>query len=724
MSTLLQAAAHDRLGRLGRLARKEISESLRDRRTVTTLVLMPVLLYPLLAVAFRTLLISDTVDKSQPRFVIGFDRRADGRKVKRVFEFLDRGEQAISWRDTPPEERTAQRYPPPAHLEPRPRLEVEPVDDLERAVADGTVDVAFRFSGPGPVAGPLDERQDIECQILYRDDSANGRSAVLYLERLLAEANARRLAEQLRAHGLREGWYPLFVRTISVPAPQSKKSTLLPVLVPLILILMTITGAVYPAIDLTAGERERGTLEILIAAPIPRLSVLLAKYAAVWTVAMLTALVNVTAMTVTLLASGIGAAFFGNELTLLVLVQVLALLALFAAFFSALLLALTSFARSFKEAQAYLIPLMLLALTPGVLGLMPGLRLDGPLAVVPLLNIVLLTRDLLEGTAWWGSAVVVVTTTLLYALAAVGLAARIFGTEAVLSSEQSGWADVLRRPDEPRSSATLPAALLCLALMFPLSFLLAGAVSLWSGLSVEVRLGLLAGSQVLLFAGLPLVSAWSGRVRLLSGFRLQPPGVLSLVLGLLLGLNLWPWVHEVILFLRQIGMATLPTEQLEKMGESLAQLRGWPVWLVVLILAGIPAWCEEFFFRGYLFRALEGDGRRPGWAIVGSAVLFGLFHVQVANALAVERFPPSFLLGLVLGWLAWKSGSIWPGVVLHVCHNGLLALLGYYEPWLSEQGWMPSAESHLPLAVLGTSGVLAALGLGGVALLRRRVREV
>ena len=56
-------------------------------------------------------------------------------------------------------------------------------------------------------------------------------------------------------------------------------------LIPLILILMTITGAVYPAIDLTAGERERGTLEALMAAPVPRLGLLLAKYFAVLAVA-------------------------------------------------------------------------------------------------------------------------------------------------------------------------------------------------------------------------------------------------------------------------------------------------------------------------------------------------------------------------------------------------------------------------------------------------------
>src|SRR4029450_4458465 len=81
-------------------------------------------------------------------------------------------------------------------------------------------------------------------------------------------------------------------------------------LVPLVLILMTITGAVYPAIDLTAGERERGTLEALMAAPVPRLGILIDKYIAVVTVAMLTAVINLTAMTVTVASSGLWTFFF------------------------------------------------------------------------------------------------------------------------------------------------------------------------------------------------------------------------------------------------------------------------------------------------------------------------------------------------------------------------------------------------------------------------------
>ena len=97
-------------------------------------------------------------------------------------------------------------------------------------------------------------------------------------------------------------------------------------LIPLILVLMTVTGAVYPAIDLTAGERERGTLETLIAAPVPRLGLLMAKYVAVLTVALLTALVNLAGMTITAHSTGLAATLFGGGMSLDVVIKVLLLL--------------------------------------------------------------------------------------------------------------------------------------------------------------------------------------------------------------------------------------------------------------------------------------------------------------------------------------------------------------------------------------------------------------
>jgi ABC-2 type transport system permease protein/sodium transport system permease protein len=140
-----------------------------------------------------------------------------------------------------------------------------------------------------------------------------------------------------------------------------------------------------------------------------------------------------------------GLLFGPDGLSVGVVLAVFALLLLFAAFFSAVLLVLTSFARSFKEAQAYLIPLMLVSIGPGLLVLVPGLSVDGVLALAPLLNIVLLGRDLLEGHARLAPACIVVSVTLAYALAALFLASRIFGAEAVLYNDAGSWPGLFRR---------------------------------------------------------------------------------------------------------------------------------------------------------------------------------------------------------------------------------------------------------------------------------------
>ena len=90
------------------------------------------------------------------------------------------------------------------------------------------------------------------------------------------------------------------------------------------------------------------------------------------TVALLTTTMNLISMFATLFALGLEGTVLGNFGPTMV-VQVIVLMVVFAAFFSAVLLSITSVARSFKEAQAYLVPLMLISLTPGVFSLMPNL---------------------------------------------------------------------------------------------------------------------------------------------------------------------------------------------------------------------------------------------------------------------------------------------------------------------------------------------------------------
>jgi ABC-2 type transport system permease protein/sodium transport system permease protein len=387
---------------------------------------------------------------------------------------------------------------------------------------------------------------------------------------------------------------------------------------------------------------------------------------------------------------------------------VFGLLFLLAAFFSGVLLALTSFARSFKEAQAYLIPLMLASLLPGMIGFVPGLTLEGPLAVVPLVNIVLLARDLLESAVNPVAAAVVVLTTALYSVAAVAVAARTFGAEAVLYAQEGGWGEMFRRPPAPRPAASASGALLCLAVMFPCSFVLNRLIVELQGADAGTVLAAQAATTFALFGLIPGATAWYSRVRPGPGFRLRAPGVGACLAALLLGLSLWPLAYELGQALRFAGIWSVSKDVLDQVQAMLDRYRDMPV-PFILVFGALTAVMEELFFRGYLFSALL-TASRPRTAIITSALLFGVFHLILGGGLAVERLPVSASLGLVLGWMCWKSGSVLPGMLLHAVHNTFIVTLGLFPSLLSQWGWA-GGDEHLPAGVVlgGLAG--AAVGL-------------
>lgn len=698
--------------RLTRLIRKELAEVLRDRRTILTLILMPLLLYPLLTIGFQQYLVSQRLGSGYLRYQIGFRNRSEADFIMNYFRT---GRDALRREGLlrPP---SAHRpgdssNPPPPHIIAEPDLEIFVDPEASYSLMKGMYDVVVIYRSEAPLRRSLDEDFAQDWAVLYREDSALGLEALHYLGRLTTAANQDFLASRLQAQGV-TGQRTDPVRILPRAAQEigPKKPGTFAVLVPLVLILMTITGAVYPAIDVTAGERERGTLEVLVAAPIPRLSVLFAKYIAVLTVAMLTAGINLVTMTVSLMVSGIGPALFaGQYLGPQVFLQIVALLFLFAIFFSAVLLALTSFARSFKEAQAYLIPLMLVSMVPGMIGLLPGLRLEGLLAVAPLLNGVLLARDLIAGDASPVMATVVVLTTLIYALLALSLAARIFGAEAVLYSQSSSWSDMFRRPKRQRDYPEVSSALLCMALMFPAYFVLTYSRVHLPEMPVMALLMLSVLANIILFLFFPGSSLWLGRVRPWTAFAMRRPPLASLLPALVLGLSLWPWTHEITALLRALGLDTVRAEHLEAVRDALKKWREESPFFIFAVLAILTPLLEELFFRGYL----EGSFLRTqpaATAILTSAALFGAFHLFTSFGIAVERFVPTTLTGIALGWVRYCTGSVWPGVLLHGAHNGLVVMLIFWQPYLESAGYIQQNVELLPWHWLAMSLVVATLG--------------
>lgn len=748
---------------------KELREILRDRRTIGTLILMPLILYPLLTVGFQQFFLTGMRKAVEPRFHIGFEDATLALDILSRLQRFGGLPLAPDAEDLPiaPNAEDLPKEPDEAGVKPAPAARPETLATgvvgrviiikepfLSDAVQQQHIDAGIRvkvIEQPDPRST---RGRKYQIDLLWNRDSSLSKQALELLQKHFQQANLNtmnfRLARAIRSQ---HSQVPLQTKVIDLDdldkstSRASGTSTSIMAIIPLILIMMTVTGAVYPAIDLTAGERERGTLEILVAAPIPRIGLLFAKYVAVVVVALLTAAVNLVMMAATLFVSSAGQAIFPNGLSIAVIMQVFGLLILFAGFFSAVLLVLTSFARSFKEAQAYLIPLMLVSLAPGALCLKPDLKLTGLWLVTPLVNIVLLGRDLFSGAATGIAVVMVVASTVLYALAAITIAARIFGAESVLYSSPSGWGELFNRPSARRPSATVGGALLTLALLFPAFFLVKntvlklatlGAMGMmpWESLPpdfnvlelpadqqlriIEWQLVLAGIGTVLLFGALPaIVSLWR-RIRLEAAFSLRIPPMLTVLGSALLGVSLWMAMHELVLLEARAGLVSFDLNNLPGAKLFASLIPRLPLALVLIAVAAAPAICEEWFFRGFLFSALRRQ-YSPARAIVISALLFGVFHVVGQGAFTLERMLPSTTMGLVLGWVCWRTGSIFPGMLLHFLHNGFVLTLGHFQDELKARGWnitpaegelssVSDAAAHLPATWLAVGAAVAVAG--------------
>ncbi len=712
-------------GRTWRLCRKELRETLRDRRTIVTLLLMPILVYPLLSMVMQRLLLA-SASKKNTSYIVAVESVQDGNV------FLDLVKQSQSLLQLRPYQpirvhRLNERPNSDGTDEPKivgsdgdvPQFDIRVVEgDVSTLLRDGVIDLAISVR-------PVEEEpnaviQPFRFRVLYRQGDPTSERAVARLQQMMQLINDVTLTNRSKA---RNREYRGAIEMLADPIRTASDGPGgLVTVIPLVLLLMTITGAVYPAIDLTAGERERGTMESLIASPVPRYLLLLSKYVAVVTVAVLTAVANLSAMWVTLTVTGVGQAVFGKDgLTLLTMLQIFPLLLVFACFFSAILLALCSFAKSFKEAQAYLIPVMLISLAPGLFSLMPGVKFTPSLAIVPLVNMVLLSRDILTQSAEVVPAFSAIVSTLVYAAATLSIAAKLFGADATHHGGQGRWSDLWTRPDRMSDFPVIGQLCTFLAMFYPIYFVATNLLAQVASFDLSQRLWINALVTMFLFLALPLLFAWYRKIRLKSTFRLGwgESNTLLVLIGVgCLGASLWMVAHETFIVSLQLQLSSLSDEQIalaKKAKEELVQL---PLWMVLMTSAILPAIAEEFFFRGFVISSLSRISLRR--QILLSGILFGAFHVISGNSLAIERFLPTTILGIALGAMAVQTRSLWPGILLHALHNGLMFSLAFYQEALVERGWGVAEEQHLPWTWLVTGGLLLASGTTAIVLSRRR----
>lgn len=209
---------------------------------------------------------------------------------------------------------------------------------------------------------------------------------------------------------------------------------------PYVFIIFCFMAVMYTAIDVGAAEKERGTIETLLTAPVSRGKLLFGKFTVVVVMGLLTAGVSILGLALGLYtavsqAEAIPASIISMVTKILEPSSVLLLLSLLVPltiFFGGILLSISIFAKSYKEAQSIMSPLMIIVILPAVIGLIPGIKLDALTALVPILNISLATKDILAGTVHIGLLLEVYASLILFALLSVSLSSWSFNREEVI----------------------------------------------------------------------------------------------------------------------------------------------------------------------------------------------------------------------------------------------------------------------------------------------------
>jgi sodium transport system permease protein len=621
---------------IGTVLAKELKETLRDRRTLFIMVVIPVLLYPAMLVLMEQLAMF-----GQRSLEANVSRVAVVGETGAAATFLERdGSLVLVHSDTVP----------------------------LAALQSGRVDAIVVF----PQAA-WSEQETNQVRVIFdgtQDRSSHARGMVT---RRLGEWGEALLVQRLEQQGLPRSYaVPLAVEETSVASAEQMGGYALGRVLPMLLILMTVLGAFYPSIDMAAGEKERGTLETLLTAPVPADLLVMGKFVAAGLMGFIAASLNLLSMLLTFQS---GILQFGDALDLQFhlplhsILIVAAVLMLLSILFSALFLGIAVRSHSFKEAQNSLTPVYIIAILPAVLAMLPGLDFTPVIALVPVAGVAFLFRDLMGGQVALEAAVIAVCATIFYAMVALVFAARAFGREDILFGSGGGAAEVTplraRFRAWRRAPRTLPTAGEALLLV-----VFIGLLFFYVGRTLMLRFGEqgIWISQLLLLAVPTLIFLVIARKDLRASLALRPAPPRALAAALLIVLGGIP-IGWLIVWLQSFVIA-LPIEFLQAMEQLMnAQSSGHLLWLL-LAVAVAPAICEELVFRGTL---LQGFSRTSMWrAVLLSALVFGAFHLSFETAI---RFLPTAWLGLLLGYVVWHTRSLYTSMLMHLVNNGLVVLL-------------------------------------------------
>ena len=395
--------------------KKELKELLRDKKTLMFVVALPVLIFPIIfaVMAFISSQAALEADQKVNTYVI------------------INGDYAQEFTDKVFYHKSFELY--------KGSKTFNTIEELKAGVTAGDIDMGIYL--PSNAEDTLNSGEQSKWEVVFND----AKSINFLFDRVkeLAQEYSDVLqAKKLKSFGIEESTHKAILTPIEVVKVDTadKRENLgekIGGFLPYLLIPLVLMGATYPAIDLGAGEKERGTLETLLLTPITRTELVLGKF-----ITLLTTSIASTTITVVSMGCWVAVALAFADLdfiktafsTLAVtdLLMIFVLLLPLAAIFSSLALAISIYARTFKEAQNYMAPLSMGVFFPIIISIMPNMELTAKTAFIPVTNVALAIKDIIKGTVDYTFVGLIFLATALIAGALLAFCVKWFNREDVL----------------------------------------------------------------------------------------------------------------------------------------------------------------------------------------------------------------------------------------------------------------------------------------------------
>ena len=423
----------------------------------------------------------------------------------------------------------------------------------------------------------------------------------------------------------------------------------------LLLLLFTLTGGAVVATDSLAGEKERGTLETLLTTSARRVEIITAKHLLILAIALLITLIQsanlflYVGLKLMPMPANMGAAVPPSVVIVLFFLY-LPVLALAAS----VLLLVSGYAKTYKEAQMYFFPVFLVGLLPALTPFVPDLSLRSAIILVPVANIALAAKGILTGSADWPMIACAWLITAGAAIWTTSVSVRSLSAEKLITAAETDAVDFAGGPALFSRHVLRWFAVMWAALLIVNNYLE----------KADLRWQLIVNLVVLFFgASCLMLRRYQLNPRAALALRAPKPAVWLAVLvavpsGLLTASGLFRLANLFVpisaKMMREFDQAVIPDNI------SAVQL--------LFFLCVMPAIFEEITFRGLLLHGLSRRLHPAALALV-VGVVFGLFHV------ALFRFAPTACLGVLLAAVTLLTGSIFPAMLWHGLSNasGLLA---------------------------------------------------